>query len=68
MISQTDPTLDENEEEIDRVRAARYRISERFGHDPYRLVAYYMELQNERQDRLVRAVDPGARVDSADES
>jgi hypothetical protein len=41
--------VDEGEEEIARIREARHQISEEFGHDPYRLVAYYMERQKERQ-------------------
>ena len=53
MSPQTDPILQEDDEEIDRVRAVRQRISERFGHDPYRLIAYYIEQQKEHQDRLV---------------
>jgi hypothetical protein len=40
-----------DDEEIACVRAARHRISERFGHDPYRLVAYYMERQKEHEER-----------------
>lgn len=40
---------------IAQVRAARHRISERFDHDPYRLVAYYMERQKGLTDRLVKA-------------
>jgi hypothetical protein len=40
---------------IARIREARHRISERCGHDPKRLVEYYMKLQEERYaDRLVR--------------
>jgi hypothetical protein len=31
-----------DDEEIDRVRAARHRISARHGHDPGRLVEHYM--------------------------
>jgi hypothetical protein len=64
MTSQADPIPDEDEEEIDRVRAARHRISERCGHDPYRLVAYYMERQSEHQDRLVQVEEPEARAGS----
>lgn len=45
----------EENEEIERVRAARRRISERFGHNPYKLVAYYMERQEQHRDRLIRA-------------
>ena len=29
---------------IDRIRAARHRISEACGHDPHKLVDYYKEL------------------------
>jgi hypothetical protein len=60
MNPQSDTILEEDDEEITRVRAARHRISERFGHDPYRLVAYYMERQKEHQDRLVHASDSEA--------
>ena len=38
---------------IDEIRDARRRISARFGHDPTRLVAFYMELQKQYQDRLI---------------
>lgn len=55
MNPQSEPFLDDGEEEIAQVRAARHRISERFGHDPYRLVAYLMERQKEHPDQLVRA-------------
>lgn len=40
---------------IDEVREVRHQISERFGHDPERLVAYYMEMQEQYRDRLIRA-------------
>jgi hypothetical protein len=53
MTPRTDPILEDDDEEIDRIRAARHRISERFGHDPDRLVAYYMERQKQREDRLL---------------
>ena len=42
-----------NDPVIDEVREVRHRISERFDHDPTRLVAYYMELQKQYQDRLI---------------
>jgi hypothetical protein len=32
----------------------------RFGHDPYRLVAYYMERQQQHVDRLVHAPEAEA--------
>jgi len=43
---QKDPVIDE-------IRALRHRISERFGHDPAQLVAYYLELQQQYRDRLI---------------
>lgn len=38
---------------IDEIRDVRHRVSARFGHDPARLVAFYMELQKQYQDRLI---------------
>lgn len=38
---------------IEEVREARRRISARFDHDPARLVAYYVELQEQYRDRLL---------------
>ena len=55
MSEELEPTLvDEGEEELARIREVRHRISEEFGHDPYRMVAYYMELQKEHPEKLVR--------------
>jgi hypothetical protein len=65
MNPEIEPTLEESAEEIARVRAARHRISERFGHDPYRLVAYYMERQKEHADRLVQAPEQESLVGPA---
>ncbi|HEU0300330.1 MAG TPA: hypothetical protein VFR37_12765 [Longimicrobium sp.] len=56
-----DPTGEaqmEADEVIEEVREIRRRISERFDHDPVRLVEFYMEVQKEYADRLV---DPRAR-------
>ncbi|HEX4964143.1 MAG TPA: hypothetical protein VF173_25175 [Thermoanaerobaculia bacterium] len=50
--------VDEGEEEIARIREVRHRISEEFGHDPYRMVAHYIELQKEHPEKLVRAPHP----------
>lgn len=36
------------------VREVRHRISESVDHDPYKLVAYYRQLQERRRDNLVR--------------
>jgi hypothetical protein len=52
--------VDEGDEVIARIREVRHRISEQFGNDPYRLVAYYMELQKEHPERMVPA--PGSAV------
>ena len=44
---------------IDEIRAVRHAISARFGHDPRKLVEYYMRLQMRHADRLVWS--PGGR-------
>ena len=38
---------------IDEIREVRHRISERFDHDPAQMVAFYMEVQKQYQDRLI---------------
>jgi hypothetical protein len=44
---------------IARIREARHRISERCGHDPKKLIEYYMALQEEQYgDRLARPSRP----------
>lgn len=43
---------------IDEIREARRRLSERYGHDPRRLVAQYLETQGRACDR--RREDPTA--------
>lgn len=56
MNEQSEPRwVDEGDEEIARIREVRHRISEQFGHDPYRMVAYYMELQKQHPERFVPA-------------
>ena len=55
MNQELDTSVDEGEEEIAAIREVRHRISEEFGHDPYRLVNYLMELQKEHPEKLVRA-------------
>lgn len=52
--AQSDPVIDE-------VREVRRRISARFNHDPARLVAYYIQLQEEYGDRLLE----GSRDDES---
>jgi hypothetical protein len=46
MKTQNDPTLD-------RIRRVRHEISAECGHDPYKLVEYYIGLQEQHRDRLV---------------
>ena len=38
---------------IDEIREVRHRVSARFGHDPAQLVAFYMEIQKQYQNRLI---------------
>ena len=38
---------------IDEIREVRHRISARFDHDPTQIVAFYMEMQKQYQDRLI---------------
>ncbi len=42
-----------NDETIAEVREARGRISAQFEHDPKRLVAHYIEMQKQYQERLI---------------
>jgi len=46
-------TQDQSDPVIDEIRGVRNRISARFEHDPARLVAYYIKLQEQHRDRLV---------------
>lgn len=39
---------------IDEVREARRKISEKFGHDPARLIDHYIKLQEAYRDRLFK--------------
>ncbi len=48
---------------IDEIREVRHRISERCDHDPERLVAYYMELQEQYRDRFVGIPKDAGRLD-----
>lgn len=47
----TDPVIDE-------IRAVRHSISERVGHDPACLVAYYLDLQQQLTARLIDSSGP----------
>lgn len=52
MAQQQDPT-------ISRVRDARHHISEKFGHDPRKIVAYYLQFQEEQERLLGKACKAG---------
>ena len=39
---------------ISRIRDTRHHISEKCGHDPEKLVEYYMKRQKKHQKRLVK--------------
>lgn len=54
--SQSDPVIDE-------IREVRHRISARFARDPARLVAHYMELQKQYQDRLTETEKTAQCID-----
>lgn len=43
---------------IDRIREVRHQISERFGHDPEKVVAYYAELEKEYAGRFLDEKNP----------
>ena len=38
---------------IAQIREVRHRISEQYGHDPQRLINYYLELQRKFAERLL---------------
>ena len=42
-----------NDPVVDEIRRIRHQISEEHGHDPKRLVAYYIEFQKQFKDRLI---------------
>jgi hypothetical protein len=46
---------------LERIRKARWQISEECGHDPKRLVEYYMKLQERHKDRLVHSTSTGSK-------
>jgi hypothetical protein len=49
---------------IDEIREIRHRMSAQFGHDTKRLVEYIMELQKQREDRLLHTAKTlGPNVD-----
>jgi hypothetical protein len=49
-VKPSDPVIDE-------VRKVRHHISARVDHNPAKLVAYYMRLQEQYQDRLIGSAE-----------
>ena len=47
----------EDDPVIAAIREVRHRISEECGHDPARLVEYFMEIQKQYEDRLLKTDD-----------
>lgn len=56
MSMKADPVIDE-------VRQIRHEISARVGHDPARLVEYYIKLQAQYRERLI---SPGSSPKASD--
>ena len=50
---------------IDEIREVRHRISARFGHDPTQLVLYYVEMQKQYKDRLIKTAKNSEDGDQA---
>ena len=58
----------EHDPVIDEVRRIRREISEQFGHDPARLAARYIEMQQQSKDRLIDINDHNTKPHGADQS
>lgn len=50
---------------IDEIREVRHHISARFGHDPTQLVLYYVEMQKQYKDRLIKTAKNSEDGDQA---
>jgi hypothetical protein len=48
---------DENDVTIAEIRQVRHGISERLGHDPQQVIAYYIELQQQYAERCLPTED-----------
>ena len=46
-----------NDPVIDEIREVRHRISARFDHDPAKLVTFYIEMQKQYQNRLIKTAN-----------
>ena len=58
----------ESESPLARVRKAREHISEECGHDPRRLIEYYMKIQERHRERLVTSTRPQPEDDPKGEA
>lgn len=58
-------TQDQSDPVVEEIREIRQRISAQFGHDPARLAAYCMELQERHRDRLIDRPESPVRDDES---
>ena len=58
-------TREHSDPVIDEAREVRQRISARFDHDPTRLVAHYIKLQERHRDRLIDRPKTAERGDES---
>lgn len=56
---------EETESTLERIRRVRHEISAECGHDPQKLVEYYIKLQERHRERLVSTPGPTPRDVSA---
>ena len=47
---------------IERVRKVRHQISAEHNHDPRQLIAYYLEMEREYEERILREEQPEAKT------
>ena len=52
-----------NDPVIDEIREVRHRISARFDHDPAKLVTFYIEMQKQYQNRLIKTANSSEHND-----
>lgn len=55
----------EPESTLEGIRRVRHEISAEFGHDPHKLVEYYVRLQERHRGRLVGTSEPEGTGKSA---
>ena len=52
-----------NDPVIDEIQEVRHRISARFDHDPAKLVTFYIEMQKQYQNRLIKTANSSENND-----